>query len=182
MRRREKLEQMSNAEVVYNPPQEESPVIPQAIQDFCNGKDLRSKSGEAIRISTVDSEGWPHAAMVSAGEVLAIDDKTFRIALWPDSATTQNIVRDGRLTLTFPCGGGLYEFRLQAKVLADQQTRYHLKFFETSIVKAKKHYSKYADVVSGVTVKIHQEEMEKVLERWEEQIAALRTSQAIAAA
>lgn len=173
---------MHEADVVYDHPEEEKPMIPHSIKTFCNGQDLRSKQTEAIRISTVDEDGWPHAAMLSVGEVLAMDDVTFRIALWPDSSTTRNVVRDGRLTLTFPCDGGLYEFRLQAKAIADQQTKYHLKFFEASILQAKKHFARYAEVIRGVTFKIHPEEVERVLQRWEEQIAALRSCEKKAAA
>ena len=80
----------------------------EAIKNFGNGQDLRAKLNEAIRLSTVDEDGWPHAAMLSAGEVLITKAGTFSIAIWPGSSTAKNLARDGRMTITLPGDGAFY--------------------------------------------------------------------------
>jgi hypothetical protein len=42
---------------------------------------------------TVKENGWPHNAIVSAGEVTAIDRTTLRLALCPGTTTTENAKR-----------------------------------------------------------------------------------------
>lgn len=169
---------MSNgANTVYQQPKEEGTLIPEAIKNFCNGQDLRSKLNGAIRLSTVDEDGWPHAAMLSAGEVLITKAGTFSIAIWPGSSTAKNLVRDGRMTITLPGDGGLYEIRLEAKALDDQSTKAPLKVFSARVLNVKKHAAAYADVASGVTFRIKDGQEEEVLRRWQGQIDLLRATE-----
>jgi hypothetical protein len=63
---------MNQSEHVYTPPSALPPKpIPAAVADYLNGEDLLSKT-QALRLSTVDAEGWPHAALLSAGDMLAL--------------------------------------------------------------------------------------------------------------
>jgi hypothetical protein len=68
---------MSTAETVYAPPGVLSAnEIPTGVLNYLNGEDLLSKA-QALRLSTVDADGWPKAALLSAGDVLMVAPKLF---------------------------------------------------------------------------------------------------------
>lgn len=60
-----------------------------------NGQKLAAKRREAMMLQTVTEDGWPHTAMISAGEILALNDTDVRLALWQGTTTTANITRTG---------------------------------------------------------------------------------------
>ena len=47
-----------------------------------NGEKLAGKRHEAMMLQTVTEDGWPHTAMISAGEILALNKTDIRLALW----------------------------------------------------------------------------------------------------
>jgi hypothetical protein len=53
---------MAAHEEIYVSPAVED-VLPEEVVRRLDGSDLETKAKEAIRISTVDSDGWPHAAL-----------------------------------------------------------------------------------------------------------------------
>jgi hypothetical protein len=55
---------------------------------------------QVILIHTVDSNGWPHPAILSYFEVLAADLHNIRLATWKTSTTTENMRRNGKVTLS----------------------------------------------------------------------------------
>jgi len=165
-----KGEIMSDANDIYHPPQHISnTALPDELVDFLDGENLDRKTSQALRLSTVDETGWPHAAMLSAGDITALDHCRIGIILYAESATSKNLARDGRLTLTFPRGRGLFEARLRAiEKKADEQYRY----FIATVEDVREHFAHYADVLSGVTFRLH--DPAGVIKRWKSQIASLR--------
>jgi Pyridoxamine 5'-phosphate oxidase len=161
---------MSDSDQIYQPPKPiATSFMPKEIFDFLNGNDLDRKLSEAVRISTVSEDGWPHAAMLSAGEMLALDASEIAMLLYDGSKTSRNLARDGRLTLTIPLGHGLCEIRLRAT--AKKQEGRH-RCFTALVEDVRQHRSNYADVVSGVTFRLH--DPTAVLARWSRQIEMLR--------
>jgi predicted pyridoxine 5'-phosphate oxidase superfamily flavin-nucleotide-binding protein len=147
--------------------------LPEAIVRDFDGDHLEARIADAVRLSTVSEDGWPHAAQLSAGEILAVNAATLLIAVWPQSTTTANLTRDGRLTLSLVHDGALLEIRARAHAVAQRQTALELSVFGLAIESVTEHRAKYAEVESGVTFRLH--EPERVLARWREQIAMLRT-------
>jgi len=147
--------------------------LPAAIVREFDGDHLEVRQADAVRLSTVSEDGWPHAAQLSAGEILAVNAATLLIAIWPDSNTTRNLARDGRLTLSLVHDGALLEIRARAHALAQRQTSLELSVFRVEIESVTEHRAKYAEVLSGVTFRLY--EPAQVLARWREQIAMLRT-------
>ncbi len=47
--------------------------LPAALLSLLDGHDLPARMGKAILITTVDTQGWAHPALLSYGEVVAID-------------------------------------------------------------------------------------------------------------
>jgi hypothetical protein len=164
---------MEESDYVYQPPRAiPADEIPGPIVDFLNGEDLESKASLALRLSTVDAEGWPHACLLSAGDMLALPGGRIRLAIHPGSSTAANLARDGRLTLTMPVGRGLCELWMRATKLGEGEAGMPLAFFEAKLEAIRQHQAPYADVKSGVTFSLH--DPEAVLARWRRQIAALR--------
>jgi hypothetical protein len=164
---------MSEANPLYLPPAEISRVdIPHEISVYLNGEDLATKN-VALQLSTVDLDGWPHAALLSAGEILVLPDGYIRIIIFPSSGTATNIARDGRSTLTMPLDGGMCEIRMRMRKLGESKAAgVALAIFEGHVQRIHKHLSRYADVESGLIFSLHEPEV--VLARWYRQIAVLR--------
>src|SRR5262245_54704531 len=73
---------MNQPEHVYTPPRSYPPkAIPPAVAQYLSGEDLLSKT-QALRLTTIDADGWPHAALLSAGDMLALPDGP--VSLEPD--------------------------------------------------------------------------------------------------
>jgi hypothetical protein len=165
---------MNNSEHVYTPPRVvPAREVPASIRNLLNGEDLLSKT-QAVRISTVDADGWPHAAVLSAGEVLVLPNERIRFVIFPNSVTAANLVRDGRVTLTLSLGGGMCELRMRARKYNDGTKDVPLAFFEAGVEEVREHRAPYAEVTGGISFALS--EPSAVLGRWQHQIAALRAA------
>jgi hypothetical protein len=74
--------------------------LPDSLRQLLDGSDLASREGLTFLLLTTDDAGWPHLAMLSVGEVVAMDDRTLRAGLWLHSSTSKNLTRAGRAMLT----------------------------------------------------------------------------------
>jgi Pyridoxamine 5'-phosphate oxidase len=158
----------------YVPPQaQQIDTLPPEIIAYLDGTDLLAKT-QALRISTVDAENWPHASLLSAGDMVAMPLGRLRFAIFAQSSTTANILRDQRVTVTYSHDGGMCELRLMCRRLADAVSFPSLALFEGELVAARFHKAPYASVSSGITFEVH--EKEPVLARWQRQIEALRAA------
>ena len=86
---------MTEAEHTYTPPRHvSSRDVPAEVARYLDGADLLNKT-QALRLSTVDADGWPHAALLTAGDILALPGvsgsigATWTPAVKADSAATQ---------------------------------------------------------------------------------------------
>ena len=161
---------MKHSENVYTEPVH-SKALPADVVKTLDGTDLETRSGEAIRLITVGEDGWPHAAQLSVGEVLAVNPAELLVATWPHSHTTQNLRRDGRLTLAVVANGAVLEMCGHA-LEAKHQTKLDLAVFRVKIQSVREHRAKYADVTSGVSFRLH--DRERTLARWRDQVDTLK--------
>jgi hypothetical protein len=140
---------MSSAEHVYTPPRVLSGNdIPAGVLDYLNGEDLLSKT-QALRLSTVDPDGWPKAAPLSAGDVVALPNGRLRFAIFAGSGTAANLVRDGRLTLSMALGGGMCSLHMRARKCSQDMHELALAFFEAEMERVRMHVAPYAVQASG---------------------------------
>lgn len=161
------------AEHRYTPPEaSQATGLPEWLAGYLDGSGLLAKT-QAVRISTVDAEGWPHATLLSAGDMVALSPDRLRLLTYPPSTTTANLARDGRLALTLSVEGGMGEVRLRARRL-DPPPTVDLAMFEATAVSVRFHRAPYADVTTGVTFAVH--DPETVLQRWTRQIDAMRAT------
>ncbi len=147
--------------------------LPPVLRTLWNGQDLEQKQHLAMPLLTVTEDGYPHQAMVSAGEVFAWDEETLRIALWQGTNTAANLIRDGRALLTVVAEGVSYALRLHAKALPElPNAAYPRARFEARIEHVREDVAKYADLLTGVTYRLH--EPKQALERWQVTLDELR--------
>jgi hypothetical protein len=165
---------MSTAENVYAPPRVLSANdIPAGVMNYLNGEDLLSKT-QALRLTTVDADGWPKAALLSPGDILALPNGRLRFAIFAGSGTAANLERDGRLTLSMALDRGMCSLRMRVRKCSQAMPELSLAFFEAQVERVRVHVAPYADVSSGISFKLH--EPSAVLSRWQREIAALRAA------
>lgn len=159
-----------SADALHSDPGER-PSPPAMIVAQLDGSDLESKTGVSVGVMTSDPDGWPRPAHLSAGEVLLSADGEVRLALHPHSSTTENVRRTGRIVLTVVADGADHELRftvIEGPPMEDPP----LATFKGRLVVAREHRAPYADVMGGISFRLH--DVPETLERWRRQIAALR--------
>jgi hypothetical protein len=148
-----------------------SPALPDSLYRLLDGSDLESKVGETLELLTVGPEGWPHVALLSVGEVLAVAPAEIRLALWPSSQTTANLLRTGQATLTsVRPEGACYVWLLAAPLDAGLE----LATFRCSVQRLVLDRVDYADLTHGISFTLR--DPSAVVARWEGVIAALRAA------
>ncbi|MBE9916252.1 pyridoxamine 5'-phosphate oxidase family protein [Paenibacillus donghaensis] len=142
------------------------------LYELLNGRDLGTKQHEAMMLLTVTEEGWPHTAMISVGEVIAVDSKRLRLAIWPDTTTTNNIIRTEKATLALVYGGAAHYIKLALRRLPELPDAQHPRErFEAEIISARSDVAVYADLTTGIQIDLKDES--SVIERWRETLTEL---------
>src|SRR6187551_3092833 len=70
--------------------------LPDDLVAALDGTGPAGKVGQAYLLVTSDEDGTPRPCMLSAGELLAVDGRRVRLALWSGSRTSANLARGGR--------------------------------------------------------------------------------------
>ncbi|MCP3746343.1 pyridoxamine 5'-phosphate oxidase family protein [Paenibacillus sp. A3M_27_13] len=150
----------------------QTPRIGKELFTLLDGKVLEDKQHEAMMLLTVTEDQWPHIAMISVGEVVALDEGNLRLALWPGTTTTGNMIRTGKATLAVFTGGKAHYVRLSLEHLPALPEAKHVRErFAAHVFAAREDSAQYADILTGVTVRL--KEPESVIHRWKETVAEL---------
>lgn len=152
--------------------------LPDALRDQLDGSDLADREGLTFLLLTIDDASWPQVAMLSVGEIIAIDDQTLRAALWLHSTTSKNLTRDGKATLVAIANGNGYYVRVRARRGPDLDlgSDGRLAYFVLTIEDVQEDSADYASLTSGVTFKLKRPE--QVVPRWQHTVDRLRASPA----
>lgn len=131
--------------------------LPPGLLVRLSGQDLEAVAGKVILLSTVDERGYPHPALLSYFEVLALDCRTIRLATYADSRTTANARRERRLTLVIIDTGVVYYVKGAVRELAHSMrctaynAKLHLDVVEVLADEADRDREPDALVASGIT-------------------------------
>jgi hypothetical protein len=147
------------------------PALPNTVTELLDGTDPARHIGFTLQLMTADPDGWPRLALLSAGEVIAVNPTRFRIALWPESRTTANLTRSGRATLAFVVDNTAYSVRLSACRGEDLAEPARLAVFDSRIVEVRCDVAPYAVLESGIRFRLVDESA--VVDRWRTTTAAL---------
>ena len=150
--------------------------LPAAVRSLLDGSDLASREGLTFLLLTSDEHGWPQVAMLSVGEVVAIDPRTLRAGLWLGSGTTRNLSRSGRATLMLVADGNGYYIRVSARRGDDLDLGAdgRLAYFVLQVEDVQEDSADYATLTSGITFRLKQPD--QVVPRWQHTIDSLRAA------
>ncbi|KOY13369.1 hypothetical protein [Paenibacillus xylanivorans] len=138
-----------------------------------NGENLEQKQHEAMQLLTVSEDGWPHQAMVSMGEVIAVTPNLMRLALWSGTQTSMNMSRTGKATLIAVYQQSLLSIRLDVTLLPALMEAVHPRDrFEAQVINIRVDHAPYAEITSGITFQLKDES--GAITRWGETIEELR--------
>lgn len=148
--------------------------VPAALCELLAGERLEDAVGLTVLLVTVDIDGWPRLAMLSAGEVLANGPRRLRLALWPGSTSTANLTRGGRATLSLVHGGAGWYLHCSARRSRDLELPGGrlLAGFALTVEEVLEDAVPYAELTAGITFRLT--EPERVLASWREALTALR--------
>ncbi|MFD1135449.1 pyridoxamine 5'-phosphate oxidase family protein [Paenibacillus urinalis] len=147
--------------------------IPAPLLKLLDGEHLPSKQTEAFMLQTVTEDGWPHTAMISVGEIVAIDAYTLRLALWCGTTTSHNMLRSGKAELVIVYAERVYYLKMAVKPLAPLRSAKHERDRFTAHIHALKiDQAKYAHIEAGIRVQLI--DPDSVVTRWMETVEELR--------
>jgi hypothetical protein len=110
--------------------------------------------------------------MLSAGEVLALDERRLRIGLWPGTHTSKNLARSGPVVLCFVVPGIVLYVRGIARPL-DPVPRAHLVRFEIEVTSVESDLHPGMPVTQAITFDVERNR-DAVAADWEVQLRALQ--------
>ena len=150
--------------------------LPDSLCRLLDGSELASREGLTFMLLTTDDAGWPHMALLSVGELVAIDVRTLRAGLWLHSSTSKNLTQAGRAMLTLIADGNGYYVRLAARRGADLElgAEGRLAYFVMQVEDVQEDSADYATLTSGVTFRLKQPD--QVVPRWQHTVDALRAA------
>lgn len=149
--------------------------LPDDLAAALDGAGLRGKIGPAYLLVTSDEDGTPRPCMLSAGEVLAVDARRVRLALWSGSRTSANLARGGRALLCHVAPGAVIYVRGPVRAL-DAGPDLDLDCFELEVDSVESDEHAGMPVTTGITYAVEGDDAAVVVESWEPRLAALRTA------
>jgi hypothetical protein len=112
--------------------------------------------------------------MVSAGEVVAVDDRRLRLALWPGTRTGGNLARVGPVLLCFVLPGTVLYVRGTSRALPGAAAA-GMEGFEVEVDAVESDAHAGLLVTGGLTFGVETDRA-ALLERWRSQLGALRSA------
>ncbi|MFQ5795967.1 MAG: pyridoxamine 5'-phosphate oxidase family protein [Candidatus Bipolaricaulia bacterium] len=143
------------------------------LHELLNGENLEEKLWNAILIVTNGPEGWPHPAMLSYGEVVAIDPGTLRLVTWEGTTTTGNLKRNPNVTLILVDREGAYYIKGRAEPLGKiseriselGDKRVSMSVFQMGITRVLEDVNRLTPLITGITYRFRGDEQVYLKER-----------------
>jgi hypothetical protein len=150
--------------------------LPEGLREELDGTGLEGKVGPAYLLVTADDDGTPRPCMLSAGEVLAPDERRLRFALWPGSRTSANLARGGRALFCHVAPRTVLYVRGPVRRL-DAGPDVRLECFELEVDSVETDDHAGMPVTSGITFAVERGEPARVVEAWRRQLAGLAAAE-----
>ncbi|AJY75436.1 pyridoxamine 5'-phosphate oxidase family protein [Paenibacillus beijingensis] len=153
---------------------QEQALLSEELFGLLNGTNIADKQHEAIMLQTVGADMWPHTAMISVGELLALDRSNLRLGLWAGTRTAENIIRTGKAAFALCYKGKAHYVKLSLEQLAPLPgARFPGERFAATVTETREDEAKYAAITSGVQIQLL--DPGSVLERWAQTIRELKS-------
>jgi len=147
--------------------------LPSEILEAFDGTDVGAKIGRGYLLVTTDIDGTPRPCMLSAGEVLATDERHLRIALWPSTSTSKNLARGSRALFCFVGPGAVFYAKGEPRSLGPGPGS-KLERFEISVTSVESDIHQGMPVEETIVFSISDLDPQKVVDEWTRQLEALR--------
>jgi len=150
--------------------------LPESVLEVLDDRHgVEAGEGHTFLLLSVTSAGWVHVAMLSVGEVLAIDGTRMRFALWKKSTAERNLTPSGKATLALVHANAAYTIRLDVRRGDDLEVGdQSLASFEGRVTAVYEDIAAYAVLDSGV--RFHLTDPQSVYPRWQATVDALRSA------
>jgi hypothetical protein len=146
--------------------------LPPEVITALDGQQLEGKIGPAYLLLTTDADGRPRPCMLSAGEILALDQRRLRVALWPGTHTVANLERGSGAVFGFVAAGTALYIRGSARPLSPPEGT--LRCFELAVESVESDSHTGMPVTRGIEFGVEERDHALVVRDWERQLAALR--------
>jgi hypothetical protein len=149
------------------------PSLPAALVELFSGIDLASRTEMACVLVTQGADGYPHPAIVTAGELVAGGPSALRIALYAESSASRNLRERGVSTLCLAQDGAGYYIKADAEPYSvNAPALVGLSVFTLRPRHVLKDAEEGAEVTSGFRFRDLRGN-EALVQRWEPVVAAL---------
>jgi hypothetical protein len=142
---------------------------------FFDGEQLEGKVGETAVLIATDHQGWPRAALLSAGEVLASSSSRLVLLTHAGSRTTRALQESGRGMLLLVLAGVVHKVMLEVSEAVTPQPTASFTVLVATVSACEQDRASYATVLHGIEFELT--DQQEVLGRWYDQIRLLRTVQ-----
>jgi hypothetical protein len=122
---------------------------------FYDGTSLDEKASTAAYLVTIGEDDWPHAAMISVGELLIGSNRRAALAIWAHSQTTRNLIRTCRAVLLVVLSGRAVGAQLRLYRTDEVDGIEGLQIFTGNVELAFADAAPYASLTSAVKFRLH---------------------------
>ncbi len=150
--------------------------LPAACMAAFDGRDLEHKFGDAYLLLTTDPDGTPRPCMLSAGEILAPNERTMRLALWSGSHTAANLARGMRAVICFVAPRTVLYIKGMPHRLA-LRPELGLEYFEVQVERVDSDAHEGMPVSQGIRFTSEAEPIAVVLKAWQKTLKELGEAQ-----
>jgi hypothetical protein len=147
--------------------------MPEQVMSALDGASLEDKVGNAYLLVTGDPDGAPRPCMLSAGELLALDSRRLRVALWSGTHTGENLARGGPSLFCFITAGTVLYLRGEARALSGD-ARNGVEGFEIEVTSVESDAHPGLPVSGGLTFGVEGIDPVELVDRWRSRLATLR--------
>ncbi len=147
--------------------------LPAEVLGAFDGQDLERKIGPAYLLLTSDADGLPRPCMLSAGEVLAVDERRLRFALWAGSRTGANLERGGNALFCYIVTNSVLYVRGPVRSLPSGDGA-NLECFELEVESVESDQHAGMPVTSGIEFAVERGDPVAVVDAWRRQLDLLR--------
>lgn len=125
--------------------------LPGEIVRLLDDEALAAPEQPAFVLVTTDDEGAPRICMVGPGDLLARDERTLRVALWPGTRTAHNLGRGRPALLSHVSPGTVIYIRVVPARLTGPET---LACFELAVTDVEGDIHAGMPVTGGITFRV----------------------------
>jgi hypothetical protein len=155
-------------------------ILPAELVHALDERRLSDPDQPAYLLVTTDPDGAPRISMLSAGELLARDERTLRVALWPGTGTAANLSRGGAALVGLIAPGLVVYVRTQPVPLRVPETA-RLECFELTATGVKADAHPGMPVTSGIAFRVPEPDRPAAVAAWRRQRDLLARAQNISA-